>query len=221
VPGECLPETKWFCQRREDFYKYGGQACRIVYQAKWYLALTYLKENKMERAKAILWEISKSSTYGEKAQKLLKKLTNPNPDCFTSGPVYSSFNFCPPKIIKLCHTLMVIFKMAQNLRNFIAGHRRRERSLFYTTWIWNQSRNRGGISFTGDTYRRRSHFNRLRSDWKNQKERILIAADTQAESHADKIYKKTKEYKKFYKNGMLTRTKRSKVFYLCSRQLNS
>lgn len=43
-------------------------------QAKWYLALTYLKENKMERAKAILWEISKSSTYGEKARKLLKEL---------------------------------------------------------------------------------------------------------------------------------------------------
>ncbi len=43
-------------------------------QAKWYLALTYLKENKMERVKAILWEISNSSTYGEKAQKLLKEL---------------------------------------------------------------------------------------------------------------------------------------------------
>jgi tetratricopeptide (TPR) repeat protein len=46
----------------------------LVTQAKWYLALTYLKENKMERAKATLWEISKSSTYGEKAQKLLKEL---------------------------------------------------------------------------------------------------------------------------------------------------
>jgi pentatricopeptide repeat protein len=46
----------------------------LLTQAKWYLALTYLKENKLERAKAILWQISKSSTYGEKAQKLLKKL---------------------------------------------------------------------------------------------------------------------------------------------------
>ena len=46
----------------------------LITQAKWYLALTYLKENKMERAKATLWEISKSSTYGEKARKLLKKL---------------------------------------------------------------------------------------------------------------------------------------------------
>ncbi|HEV8514023.1 MAG TPA: tetratricopeptide repeat protein, partial [Cyclobacteriaceae bacterium] len=46
----------------------------LITQVKWYLALTYLKENKMERAKATLWEISKSSTYGEKAQKLLKEL---------------------------------------------------------------------------------------------------------------------------------------------------
>lgn len=46
----------------------------LITQAKWYLALTYLKENKMERAKSTLWEISKSSTYGEKAQKLLEEL---------------------------------------------------------------------------------------------------------------------------------------------------
>ena len=46
----------------------------LITQANWYLALTYLKENKMERAKSTLWELSKSSTYGEKAQKLLKKL---------------------------------------------------------------------------------------------------------------------------------------------------
>src|SRR5258708_28008667 len=46
----------------------------LITQAKWYLALTYLKENKMERAKATLWEVSKSSTYGEKAQKLLEEL---------------------------------------------------------------------------------------------------------------------------------------------------
>ncbi|MEK6780525.1 MAG: hypothetical protein AABY93_02400 [Bacteroidota bacterium] len=46
----------------------------LVTQAKWYLALTYLKANKMERAKATLWEISNSSTYGEKANKLLKEL---------------------------------------------------------------------------------------------------------------------------------------------------
>ena len=46
----------------------------LITQAKWYLALTYLKENKLERAKAILWQISKSSTYGEKSQKLLKEL---------------------------------------------------------------------------------------------------------------------------------------------------
>jgi len=46
----------------------------LVTQAKWYLALPYLKQAKMERAKATLWEISKSSTYGEKANKLLKEL---------------------------------------------------------------------------------------------------------------------------------------------------
>jgi len=46
----------------------------LITQVKWYLALTYLKENKMEHAKATLWEISKSSTYGEKARKLLKAL---------------------------------------------------------------------------------------------------------------------------------------------------
>jgi predicted Zn-dependent protease len=46
----------------------------LLTQAKWYLALTFLKENKLERAKSVLWEISKSSTYGEKAQHLLKEL---------------------------------------------------------------------------------------------------------------------------------------------------
>ena len=46
----------------------------LVTQAKWYLSLAYLKQNKLERARAVLWEISKSSTYGEKAQKLLKEL---------------------------------------------------------------------------------------------------------------------------------------------------
>lgn len=46
----------------------------LVTQAKWYLSLAYLRQNKLERSKAILWEISKSSTYGEKARKLLKEL---------------------------------------------------------------------------------------------------------------------------------------------------
>jgi tetratricopeptide (TPR) repeat protein len=46
----------------------------LITQTKWYLALTYLKQSKLERARAILWEISKSSTYGEKARKLLKDL---------------------------------------------------------------------------------------------------------------------------------------------------
>ena len=46
----------------------------LVTQAKWYLSLSYLKQNKLERAKSTLWEISKSSTYGEKARKLLKEL---------------------------------------------------------------------------------------------------------------------------------------------------
>ncbi len=46
----------------------------LITQAKWYLALTYLKQSRLEKAKATLWENSKSSTYGEKAQKLLKEL---------------------------------------------------------------------------------------------------------------------------------------------------
>ena len=46
----------------------------LVTQATWYLALTYLKEGNLERTKASLWEISQSSTYGEKARKLLKEL---------------------------------------------------------------------------------------------------------------------------------------------------
>lgn len=46
----------------------------LVTQANWYLALTYVKQNKLERAKSTLWGISKSSTYGEKAMKLLKEL---------------------------------------------------------------------------------------------------------------------------------------------------
>lgn len=46
----------------------------LITQAKWYLALTYLRQNKIERTKATLWEISKSGTYGEKARKLLNEL---------------------------------------------------------------------------------------------------------------------------------------------------
>jgi tetratricopeptide (TPR) repeat protein len=46
----------------------------LITQAKWYLALIYVKQSRMERAKAILWEISDSSTYGEKAKKLLDEL---------------------------------------------------------------------------------------------------------------------------------------------------
>jgi tetratricopeptide (TPR) repeat protein len=46
----------------------------LVTQAKWYLALTFLQQGKIERTKATLWEISNSSTYGEKARELLSKL---------------------------------------------------------------------------------------------------------------------------------------------------
>jgi len=46
----------------------------LVTQAEWYLALTYLYQGKIERTKATLWEISKSSTYGKDARELLKKL---------------------------------------------------------------------------------------------------------------------------------------------------
>ena len=46
----------------------------LVTQAKWYLSLSYLKQNKLNRVKSILWEINNSSTYGEKAKKLLKEL---------------------------------------------------------------------------------------------------------------------------------------------------
>jgi hypothetical protein len=63
-----------FARAEKTFTDMVAKHAELFTQAKWYLALTYLKENKMERAKAILWEISKSSTYGEKAQKLLKKL---------------------------------------------------------------------------------------------------------------------------------------------------
>jgi len=63
-----------FASAEKIFTDMVAKHAELFTQAKWYLALTYLKENKMERAKAILWEISKSSTYGEKAQKLLKKL---------------------------------------------------------------------------------------------------------------------------------------------------
>jgi tetratricopeptide (TPR) repeat protein len=46
----------------------------LVTQAKWYLALTYLYQGKIERTKATLWEISKSSTYGRDAREMLKQL---------------------------------------------------------------------------------------------------------------------------------------------------
>lgn len=46
----------------------------LVTHAKWYLALTFLKQGKLERTKATLWEISNSSTYGNDARKLLKRL---------------------------------------------------------------------------------------------------------------------------------------------------
>jgi thioredoxin-like negative regulator of GroEL len=63
-----------FANAEKTFTNVVAKHAELFTQAKWYLTLTYLKENKMERAKAILWEISKSSTYGEKAQKLLKEL---------------------------------------------------------------------------------------------------------------------------------------------------
>lgn len=46
----------------------------LVTQAKWYLALVYIKENKVEKAKSTLWEITTSSTYKEKAKRLLEEL---------------------------------------------------------------------------------------------------------------------------------------------------
>jgi tetratricopeptide (TPR) repeat protein len=46
----------------------------LLTQAKWYLALTFLRQGKIERTKATLWEVSTSSTYGEEARELLKKL---------------------------------------------------------------------------------------------------------------------------------------------------
>ena len=46
----------------------------LVTQTKWYLALAYLKQEKLERARATLWEISDSSTYGDEAKKLLDDL---------------------------------------------------------------------------------------------------------------------------------------------------
>lgn len=46
----------------------------LVTQTKWYLALLYIRENKLEKARATLWEISDSSTYGEKAKKVLNEL---------------------------------------------------------------------------------------------------------------------------------------------------
>lgn len=46
----------------------------LVTPAKWYLALTYLRQGKMERTRSVLWEISKSSTYGDKARQLLNEL---------------------------------------------------------------------------------------------------------------------------------------------------
>lgn len=46
----------------------------LVTQAKWYLAMTFLRQGKIERTKATLWEISNSSTYGKDARELLKQL---------------------------------------------------------------------------------------------------------------------------------------------------
>jgi len=46
----------------------------LVTSAKWYLALTFLRQGKIERTKATLWEISDSSTYGKEAKDILSKL---------------------------------------------------------------------------------------------------------------------------------------------------
>ena len=46
----------------------------LLTQAKWYLALALLRQGKIERTKATLWEVSTSSNYGEEARELLKKL---------------------------------------------------------------------------------------------------------------------------------------------------
>src|SRR5258706_6334650 len=72
--GNSYLEQNDFAKAEKIFTDMLDKHTELITQAKWYLALTYLKENKMERAKATLWEVSKSSTYGEKAQKLLKEL---------------------------------------------------------------------------------------------------------------------------------------------------
>jgi tetratricopeptide (TPR) repeat protein len=46
----------------------------LLTHAKWYLALSYLKQGKLERTRAVLWEISDSGTYGKEAKRLLKEL---------------------------------------------------------------------------------------------------------------------------------------------------
>jgi tetratricopeptide (TPR) repeat protein len=72
--GNAQLEAGQFAPAEKTFNHMLAEHSDLVTQAKWYLALTYLKQAKMERAKATLWEISKSSTYGEKANKLLKEL---------------------------------------------------------------------------------------------------------------------------------------------------
>lgn len=72
--GNAQLEAGQFAEAEHTFNHMLEKHSDLVTQAKWYLALTYLKQAKMERAKATLWEISKSSTYGEKANKLLKEL---------------------------------------------------------------------------------------------------------------------------------------------------
>ncbi len=72
--GNAQLEDGQFREAEKTFNHMLKEHSDLVTQAKWYLALTYLKQAKMERAKATLWEISKSSTYGEKANKLLNEL---------------------------------------------------------------------------------------------------------------------------------------------------
>ena len=72
--GNAQLEIGQLAEAEKTFNHMLAKHSELVTQANWYLALTYLKQGKMERAKATLWEISKSSTYGEKARNLLNEL---------------------------------------------------------------------------------------------------------------------------------------------------
>ena len=74
--GICLLETEHYSQAREIFNLIASQKSSESPMAQWLMAMSYLKENKIESTKKVLSEIDDQNIFYLKAGKLLEDLGN-------------------------------------------------------------------------------------------------------------------------------------------------